>query len=71
MATQRGARAPAPRITPAQTAELLNRGQAIAVDVRAPEYYADGHIPGAISAPLNRLRRILSTLPRDRTIVFY
>lgn len=71
MATQRGARAPAPRITPAQTAELLNRGQAIAVDVRSPEYYADGHIPGAISAPLNYLGRMLSILPRDRTIVFY
>lgn len=71
MASQRGAHAPATRITPAETAELLSRGQAIAVDVRAPEYYAGGHIPGAISAPLNRLGRLLPSLPRGKAIVFY
>jgi len=71
VASQRRAHAPAPLINPAQTEELLNRGQAIAVDVRPPEYYANGHIPGAISVPMKRLGRLLSSLPRDETIVFY
>lgn len=70
MAAQRPP-APTLRITPAETAELLSRGEAITVDVRSPEDYATGHIPGAISAPLNRLRALLPRLPRDKTIVFY
>ena len=71
MASQRAASAPALRITPAETEELLTRGQAVAVDVRSPEDYANGHIPGAILAPLNRLRTILPNLPRDKMLVFY
>jgi len=70
MATKRSS-ALSLRITPAETAELLSRGQAVVVDVRSPEDYAGGHIPGAISAPLRRLRVLMSTLPRDKTIVFY
>jgi rhodanese-related sulfurtransferase len=50
---------------------LLNLGRAVTVDVRPPEYYANGHIPGAISAPLRELRQHLASLPRDKTIVFY
>jgi rhodanese-related sulfurtransferase len=66
-------RSPSPdlRISPAETAELLNRGLAITVDVRSPDEYAAGHIPGAISAPLNRLRALMPRLPRDKTIIFY
>lgn len=63
--------APSLRITPAETAELLSRGDAITVDVRSPEAYADGHIPGAVHAPLTQLRALMRTLPRDKTIVFY
>ncbi len=70
MAAQRPS-APDLRITPVETAELLSRGQAVVVDVRSPEDYAAGHIPGAISTPLNRLRSLMPRLPRDKTIVFY
>jgi len=59
------------RITPAETYALLTRSQALAVDVRSPEHYANGHIPGAILTPMNRLRTLLTRLPRDKTIVFY
>ena len=41
------------------------------VDVRQPEEYEDGHIPGAILAPLGNLEAIIPDLPDDREIVFY
>jgi hypothetical protein len=30
---------------------LRDRGQAVLVDVRSPESYAQGHIPGAVNVP--------------------
>jgi NADPH-dependent 2,4-dienoyl-CoA reductase/sulfur reductase-like enzyme/rhodanese-related sulfurtransferase len=41
------------------------------VDVRTPEEYADGHIPGAINIPVDDLRARLGELPRDRQIAVY
>jgi rhodanese-related sulfurtransferase len=55
-------------------AELLRRvreGEVTVLDVRPPEEYRAGHIPGAISVPLSILKRRLSDLPRDRDIVAY
>jgi NADPH-dependent 2,4-dienoyl-CoA reductase/sulfur reductase-like enzyme/rhodanese-related sulfurtransferase len=40
-------------------------------DVRTPEEYADGHIPGAVNLPVDDLRLRLSELPRDRRIAVY
>jgi rhodanese-related sulfurtransferase len=47
------------------------RAEVTVLDVRPAEEYRAGHIPGAISIPLQQLRRRLSTLPRDREIVAY
>jgi NADPH-dependent 2,4-dienoyl-CoA reductase/sulfur reductase-like enzyme/rhodanese-related sulfurtransferase len=41
------------------------------VDVRTPEEFAAGFIPGAINIPVDDLRARLSELPRDRDIVAY
>lgn len=41
------------------------------LDVRPPEEYRAGHLPGALSIPLPELRRRLAELPRDREIVAY
>ena len=71
MANRPGHPGEAPRITPAETQALMNRGQAEIVDVRSPEYFANGHIPGAISVPLNRLGQLFRVLPRGKPIVFY
>ncbi len=41
------------------------------LDVREPEEWEAGHIPGAISIPLSQLRARLSELPVDREIDVY
>ena len=43
----------------------------VLVDVRPPEEYAAGHLPNAVSMPLEELDRRLRELPRDREIVAY
>jgi len=54
--------------------ELLRRvreGRAVVVDVRAVEEYRAGHIPGALSIPVDELDRRLSELPVRKEIVAY
>jgi rhodanese-related sulfurtransferase/DNA-binding transcriptional ArsR family regulator len=51
--------------------EKLGRGKSVIVDVRPEVEYASGHLPGAISMPVEHLAKRLRTLPRDRRIVVY
>jgi rhodanese-related sulfurtransferase len=54
--------------------ELLRRvraGQAVVLDVRPAIEYAAGHIPGALSIPLDELAERLDELPQDLEIVAY
>jgi rhodanese-related sulfurtransferase len=54
--------------------ELLARvksGAAVVVDVRPWDEYAAGHIPGAVSIPLDQLERRMSELPPDVNVVAY
>jgi rhodanese-related sulfurtransferase len=46
----------------------LSATQALVVDVREPEEYVAGHIPGAINLPLSQLRGRFTELPRDRDL---
>ena len=41
------------------------------LDVRTPEEFAAGHVPGAVNIPVDDLRRRLDELPRDREILAY
>jgi rhodanese-related sulfurtransferase len=43
-------------------------GGATVIDVREPDEYASGHVPGARLMPLGRLPRHLGELPRDRRV---
>jgi rhodanese-related sulfurtransferase len=55
-------------------AELLDRvraGTATVIDVRPAEEYAAGHIPGAVSLPLEELQARLAELPDGAEIVAY
>lgn len=54
--------------------ELRNRlrqGQVVLLDARPQVEYQAGHLPEAISMPLDELERRLSELPPDKTIVAY
>ena len=54
--------------------ELLRRvrhGEVTILDVRPPEEFRAGHIPGALSVPLPDLKRRLAELPKDRDVVAY
>jgi rhodanese-related sulfurtransferase len=49
----------------------IRRGEVTLLDVRPPEEYHAGHIPGALSVPLTDLKARLSSLPRNQEIVAY
>jgi len=54
--------------------ELLRRvksGEVTVLDVRPPEEFRAGHIPGALSIPVGELKARLKELPRDRDVVAY
>ena len=61
-------------LQPVDREQLLTKvreGAVTVLDVRPPEEYAAGHLPGALSVPLRELERRLEELPRDREIVAY
>ena len=59
---------------PVEDAELLRRvksGEVTVLDVRPPEEYRAGHIPGALSMPIGELKARLKELPKGRQVVAY
>ncbi len=61
-------------LEPVPRAELLARvrnGLVTVLDVRPPEEYAAGHVPGAINIPLHELEQRLEELGKDQEIVAY
>lgn len=61
-------------LEPVPRAELLERarqGLITVLDVRPPEEYAAGHVPGAVNVPLAELEKHLKQLPKDREVVAY
>ncbi len=50
---------------------LLKSGDALILDVRPPEEYEAGHIPGAINIPIETLPQRLAELPRRKEVVAY
>jgi len=61
-------------LEPIPAQELLTRareGLVTVLDVRPPEEYAAGHLPGAINVPLNDLEKHLATLSKDNEVVAY
>ncbi len=51
--------------------ERLKKGTVIVLDVRPEPEFRAGHIPGALSAPLDSLEQVAAKLPRRREIVAY
>lgn len=61
-------------LEPVSRAELVDRagrGEVVILDVRPSTEFAAGHIPGALSVPLDRLDSTLARLPKRTQIVAY
>jgi len=59
---------------PVEMTELLRRaraGDVIVVDARPANEYAAGHIPGALSIPIDHLKQRLQRLPKSKPYVAY
>jgi rhodanese-related sulfurtransferase len=41
------------------------------LDARPPVEYQTGHLPGALSVPIEAVEELLASLPDDKTIVAY
>jgi rhodanese-related sulfurtransferase/DNA-binding MarR family transcriptional regulator len=59
------------RISAAELRARLHNGEVFLLDARPEVEYAAGHIPGAVSMPLEELERRLDELPADMPIVAY
>ena len=61
-------------LEPVPARELLERakkGLVTVLDVRPPEEFAAGHVPGAVNIPVHELEKRLAELPRRREVVAY
>ena len=60
-----------PWVTPVQATHLINREDALVVDVREPGEYGAGHILGARSVPLAQLDSSDLSKKKDRPLIVY
>ena len=51
--------------------ERARKGLVTVLDVRPPEEFAAGHVPGAINIPIHELQKRLAELPKRKEIVAY
>lgn len=51
--------------------ERMRKGDVVLIDVRPAREFEAGHLPGALSVPLEDLDALIAELPHDRTIVAY
>jgi len=61
-------------LEPVPARELLDRakrGLVTVLDVRPPEEFAAGHLPGAVNIPVNELEKRLAELPKRKEVVAY
>ena len=61
-----------PAVAPAAVAEITARDDApLLLDVRTPEEFAEGHLPGAVLIPHDQLAARLDEIDRDRWVLVY
>jgi phage shock protein E len=53
-----------------QIKQILKDGGAL-LDVRTPQEFATGGLPGAQNVPLNGIPNVLETLPKDQPVLLY
>ena len=65
-----------PALVPISQEALLERQQKgdetlYVLDVRSPEEYASGHVPGAINIPYDQIAARIAEVPKDKDVVLY
>jgi rhodanese-related sulfurtransferase len=60
-----------PRVTAEELNRLMEKGEAVVIDVRNVEDFVDEHIPGALQIPVSFVESQIPYFPRDKTIVTY
>jgi rhodanese-related sulfurtransferase len=61
-------------LEPIAAPELLERarkGLVTVLDVRPPEEFAAGHVPGAVNIPVQELEKRIRELPKRREVIAY
>ncbi len=56
-------------VTPDQLAAMIRSGTALVVDVREPDEFAAGHIPGALNMPLSAFQPSQLPDPQGKALV--
>jgi rhodanese-related sulfurtransferase/DNA-binding transcriptional ArsR family regulator len=51
--------------------ERAKKGLVVVLDVRPPEEYSAGHLPGAVNIPIHELEKRLKELPKRKEIIAY
>lgn len=70
------ATAPAAKVAPITQEQLLERQarqpkQLVVLDVRTPQEFAEGHVPGAVNVPHDQIASRLAEVPKDKDVVLY
>ncbi len=62
-----------PPITQEQLIALQAQPDAapLVLDVRSPEEFATGHVPGAVNIPYDKVASRLAEIPKDKDVVLY
>lgn len=68
--------APAPAVPLISQDDLLARqakhdAKLFVLDVRTPEEFAQGHVPGAVNIPHDQVSAHLGDIPKDKDVVLY
>jgi phage shock protein E len=71
-----GALAAEPALVQISQEALLERQQkgddaTYVLDVRSPEEYASGHVPGAVNIPYDQVASRMAEVPKDKDVVLY
>jgi hydroxyacylglutathione hydrolase len=61
----------APRMEAAEVKRLVDKGEAVLVDVRGKEAFDSGHAEGALHIPVDQVGARLKDLPKDKLIAAY
>ncbi len=62
-------RAAGPAVTTLQATQLINGRNAVVVDVRTPQEFATGSLPGARNVPVDKLGEKLPDFKKDKPVI--